>query len=281
MVDHSYRVDGLDVRAARTRFRERCVSPGGMVATALAQAAALGCPTQLLSAIGDDPDGRVLRRSLRALGVGTAKLLLRAETPTTVAVVLVAARGGERRFIVPDRRALERAAPDFDLGAIRRGALLLVDGHFPRQALRAVRRARQVGARVVGDFSRPSPVARRLLPYVDFPIVPSEFADEYTQGDVERALRRLREEFGGTPVVTQGARGGVYLGGERVRRYRARRVAVRDTTGCGDVFHGAFAAGLCRGLELEASIALAARAASVSCTALGATTRLLKTEDLE
>ena len=38
---------------------------------------------------------------------------------------------------------------------------------------------------------------------------------------------------------------------------------MRDTTGAGDVFHGAFAAGLCRGLELVPAIELAARAAAV------------------
>jgi len=67
----------------------------------------------------------------------------------------------------------------------------------------------------------------------------------------------------------------VYLRDGRIRRFRAHRVAVRDTTGAGDAFHGAFAAGLAHGLDLEAAIALAARAAAVCCTALGATSELL------
>ena len=82
--------------------------------------------------------------------------------------------------------------------------------------------------------------------------------------------------YGGNPVVTQGARGGIYLDGNRVRRWSAPRVAVRDTTGCGDVFHGAFAAGLQRGLDVAGSVALAARAASLCCTALGGTAQLLR-----
>ncbi len=275
VVDHVYLVDDIDLRAARTRSTERLVSTGGMACNATIQAARLGCNTQLLTALGDAAEGRSLRRSLARAKVGTRGVLLVPGFPTTVSVVLVAKRGGERRFIVPDRRSIERNAPEFDLGAIGPGCVLLVDGHFSQQAFRAVVRAREVGASVIGDFSLPQPAILKLLPYVDYPIVPLEFAEAYGDGDPHRAMRRLRDGFGGDPVVTTGRSGGLHFRGRRVRRYRAQRVRVRDTTGAGDAFHGAFAAGLAHGFEFEAAIALAARAAAVCCTALGATSRLL------
>ncbi|MEE9607925.1 MAG: PfkB family carbohydrate kinase [Myxococcota bacterium] len=280
VVDHIYLVDRLDLGEPRTRYTARRVAPGGMVTTALTQAARLGCRTRLLSSVGNDPAGRYLRRSLRAAGVGTDRLVLSASQPTTVAVVLVQRRSGQRRFLVPDRRALERRAARFDLDAIDLNAVLLVDGHFPTQALRAVRRARRLGVRVIGDFSRPGPRVRQLLPFVDYPIVPLEFAKAYAAGDPKRALRTLRARYGGTPVVTLGARGGLYLGpAGGVRRYRPHRVAVRDTTGAGDAFHGAFAAALCHDLELEEALDLAARAAAVCCTGIGGTQRLMTREE--
>jgi sulfofructose kinase len=194
--------------------------------------------------------------------------------------VLVDERTGARRFIVADRRGVERRAPKLDLTGIDRGTLLLLDGHFSQQALRAAKRAKARGARVIGDFSRPRRAECELLPYVDFPIVPQEFAAAYGDGDARRALRRLRDRFGGSPVVTQGARGGIYWDGRRIRRYPARRVDVRDTTGAGDAFHGAFAAGLYHGLDLPNAIALAARAAARCCTALGGVSRMLRREDV-
>jgi sulfofructose kinase len=275
VVDHLYVVEALDLAAPRTRSLERLVSTGGMACNAVVQAARLGCNAHLLSVLGDDPDGRLLRRTLTRMGVKTRRIVLSPELPTTIAVVLVAKGGGERRFIVPDRRALERRAPDLDLSLIDRRTLLLVDGHFPRQAKRAVRHAREVGATVIGDFSLPRRAYLELLPHVDFPIVPLEFAEAYGEGDPRRALRMLRERFGGSPVVTLGGKGGLYLRDGRIRRYRAHRVAVRDTTGAGDAFHGAFAAGLYHGTDFEGAIALAARAAAVCCTALGGTSRLL------
>ena len=98
VVDHAYRVEGFDPAEPRTRFTERRVSSGGMIATALAQAAALGCNSHVLSVLGADSEGRFLRGELRAARVKTGRLILSPRLPTTVAVVLVDSRSGERRF---------------------------------------------------------------------------------------------------------------------------------------------------------------------------------------
>jgi len=275
VMDHLYVVDKPDLAGVRTRFTERLVAPGGMVGTAIAQAAQLGCDAHVLSVVGDDADGRLIRKALNTYGVNTRRLLSSRESESTVAVVLVAKRGGERRFIVPDRRALERGVPDFDLHPIRSGCVLMVDGHFPDQALRAVRLAREIGATVVGDFNRPSPAVRRLLPFVDFPIVPQEFVDHFAQGDPRLAIRELAERYGGVPIITLGAKGGLFWEAGRARRYRAERVKVVDTTGAGDVFHGAFATAISREATVRDAIALGVHAASLCCTALGGTGRLL------
>ena len=47
------------------------------------------------------------------------------------------------------------------------------------------------------------------------------------------------------------------------------RVTVVDTTGCGDVFHGAYAAGLAQGLDLADAIRLASAAAALKATQRG------------
>jgi sulfofructose kinase len=280
VIDHLYVVDHLHLAETRLRYGERLVQSGGMIGTALAQAALLGCDAHVLSLHGEDAEGRFVRRALRAAGVKTGRILRSRAAQTTVAVVLVARRGGERRFLVPDRRELERRAPRFDLSLIDERSLLLVDGHFPDQALRAVKRARRLGAKVIADLNRARPGSLALLPYVDYAIVPLEFGARWAGGDPERLLRRLRAATGGTAVVTLGARGGIYLEGERVRRYRARRLPVVDTTGAGDVFHGAFAAGLSFGLALEAALDLAAHAAALNCGALGGMGRLMTRGEL-
>lgn len=269
VVDETYRVDELALAAERTRYHERSVAPGGMMSTALAQAALLGCRTQMLSLVGNDADGRYVLRALRNRGVTTRKVIRSDEFATTVAVVMVDRGTGERRFVVPDRRRVERAASDFDLSGITKKTLLLVDGHFPRQALRAVRRAREVGARVIADFHTPRPGCLALLPHVDYPVLPEAFAAAWGQGSARRTLRVLHDRFGGTPVLTLGARGSIALLGGKLVAIPARRVKPRDTTGAGDAFHGGFAAGLYRGQDVLSALELATRVAAHCCRGLG------------
>ncbi len=282
-VDHTYVVEDLSGASERTRYVERCVGMGGMAATAMAQAARLGCRAHLLTAVGADDEGRLVRRRLREAGVDARGVVTSRDVPTSLAVVLCDRRG-ERRFLTPHRAPLERRVADFDLAPLRGAAALLVDGHFPRQARRAALRARELGVPVVGDFSDPRRDYLRLLPLVDWPIVPEIFVRQWApRTKLDAALRRMRERWGGAPVVTQGARGGLYWdpGAGRVRRYATPRVRVRDSTGAGDAFHGAFAAGLAHGLALPENLARAARAGAVACTALGANGRLATRREWE
>jgi sulfofructose kinase len=281
VVDHLYVVDGLPGASERTRYTRRAISAGGMVSNALAQVARLGCRAELISLVGNDADGRYARRSLRAMGVSTRRLLLSDSFPTTIAVVMIGARDGERRFLTAHRAPFERRVPAFDLAPVRPGRVLLIDGHFPGQAWRAARRARSLGVPVVADFSDPRRDYLRLLPWVDHPVLPRAFVERWAPGDPADALRRLRREFGGAPVITLGARGGIYWHEGKVRSYRSPRVRVRDTTGAGDVFHGAFAAGLALGLALPEIVERAARAGALACTALGATARLASRREWE
>ncbi|UCE87684.1 MAG: hypothetical protein JSU66_08250, partial [Deltaproteobacteria bacterium] len=130
VVDHTLVVDRFDLSDVRLRYTEHMTCGGGMIANALAQAALLGCNTHVVSVIGDDPAGRLVVRDFRRAGVKTGRLIRSREIPTTLCFVLVRRRGGERRFIAPDRRDLERQAPDLDVSVVDARTILLVDGHF-------------------------------------------------------------------------------------------------------------------------------------------------------
>jgi sugar/nucleoside kinase (ribokinase family) len=75
----------------------------------------------------------------------------------------------------------------------------------------------------------------------------------------------------GTTVagVTLGERGSLAWDGERLLETPALPVAVVDTTGAGDVFHGALASCLVQGMALPEALEFAAAAAALACTAPG------------
>ena len=138
--------------------------------------------------------------------------------------------------------------------------------------------ARAEGIPVVADFESPPEGERfaELVALADHPVVSLDFARQWTgrdhPGDATQALWNANRQ---AVVVTCGAEGCWYLGGNdphTPRHQPAMRVAVADTTGCGDVFHGAYAAGLAQGLELADRIRLAAAAAALKATQRGGQT---------
>ena len=87
----------------------------------------------------------------------------------------------------------------------------------------------------------------------------------------ELAAQRLYETYHPELLVlTQGVRGGLLLDGGGMRRYESYPVEVKDTNGCGDIFHGAFIAAKLKNMDNDAACRYASAAAALKCTRLGA-----------
>jgi len=127
---------------------------------------------------------------------------------------------------------------------------------------------------VVADFEHgPGPEADRVLALVDHLIVPLGFARAYTGvREPTEAVRWLAETPRSCTAVTAGERGSWFVTGDapgEVRHQPAFQVEVVDTTGCGDVFHGAYAAAVAWGWPAARSIRFAAATAAIKATAPG------------
>ncbi|MCX7707318.1 MAG: PfkB family carbohydrate kinase, partial [Anaerolineae bacterium] len=168
------------------------------------------------------------------------------------------------------RQPSPEMAPVETLAACR---VLFVDHTVAAFALEVVPLARRLGIPVVADLERVTPEASALLPMVDHLVVGEGFAQQVT-GSAEPAVmvRRLMTPGRTACVVTAGERGCWYAGeetGGEVRHQPALRVLAVDTTGCGDVFHGAYAAMLARGEPLARAVAVATVAAGLKATQPG------------
>src|SRR5581483_2059350 len=96
------------------------------------------------------------------------------------------------------------------------------------------------------------------------------FASEISHtSDVRRSLAELVRMGPRTAVVTLGEEGAIGLAGETVVAQGALPVDVRDTSGSGDVFRGAFAYATLHGWALERALPFANAAAGLSCRHLG------------
>jgi len=86
---------------------------------------------------------------------------------------------------------------------------------------------------------------RRLAQLVDYPVFSRNGLRIATgETDPERGLRRVEAPRAAAVGVTLGEFGSLWRLGGEIHPVPALPVMVRDTTGCGDVFHGAFALAL-------------------------------------
>ena len=152
--------------------------------------------------------------------------------------------------------------------------MLFVD-HVGLEAMtRAARLARDSGIPVVGDFDRRFEAPfDELLALVDHLVVPLAFALGITgAADAAAAVLGLWNDGRSAVVATDGAAGSWYASRElpgRVVHQPAFRVEPVDTNGCGDVFHGCYAALLCEGASVARRVRFAAAAAAMKATRRG------------
>jgi len=151
--------------------------------------------------------------------------------------------------------------------------MVYVDHYGIEGMIRAARIAHAAGATVIGDLERDEwPGFDELLALVDHLIVNQAFALRRTGcADPGTAAQRLGEAGRPTTVVTCGAVGSWWVSAETKKALHqpAFSVPVVDTTGCGDVFHGAYAAALVRGLPVAECVRIASAAGAIKATRPG------------
>jgi len=246
---------------------------GGLTATALVSAARLGAKCVYAGVLGEDADSQFVLAALRREGVNIGHVKRRRGARPIRALVVVDLRG-RTRTVLYEADGVIGADPEWPpVGIIRASRVLFVDRFGTPGMIRAARVAREAGIPVVGDFERAgTPRLRQLLPLVNHLVVSWEFARDTTgMRRPAQAVAGLLRKGQEVVVITCGEQGCWFLqAGQKKAVHRpAFRVKTADTTGCGDVFHGAYAAGLSARLPLEERLAWASAAAALKAQGPG------------
>ena len=256
-------------RDSKIELGEYSKQGGGPVATALCAAAALGIPASYVGKLGDDELGRYILDGLREFGVDCERVVITpGHSPTSFVVV---DRETASRTIFYTRGDLQPLLPrEVDLSVLADAKVLLVDGLQPEAQIAAAESAHERGITVLLDAGSLREGMGELVALADIVIASERFASDLApRGEVEDSLRELAKMGPRVAIVTLGDAGSIGLEGQKLVRQAAHEVDAIDTTGAGDVYHGAFAAALVRGYTLERAMQFASVAAGLSCQALG------------
>lgn len=247
------------------RFRREHGGKGSNQAVAIAR---WGGSPVLISAVGDDTEGRSARGLWDAEDVDHRTVTTVTGAATMAGVIIVDGDGENRIAIAPgalDALTIGEEAQH----RIAAASLLVISLELPLDSAReavAVARAHQVPV-----LLNPAPAAdvpSDLWQSVDL-LVPNQSEAQALLGDIdvgdEDAARALAAASGARVVLTRGALGALVV--ERdgsVQVVAAPVVRAVDTTGAGDTFVGVLAAELVAGTALIDAVAVACAAAAAS-----------------
>jgi sulfofructose kinase len=280
-VDDLVFLDGFPVPDSKIRVVRRERHAGGLTGTALVAASRMGASCAYAGILGPDDLSRFILEGLAAEGI-SVDLVRRVDRAGPFhSTILIDARDKTRTILCDPSAVVPVDPAHLPEEAIVSCGVLFVDHEGLEGMTRAARLARGAGIPVVADLEeRAGALFESLLALVDHPIVPWELAADMTgAADGASAVRRMWElpvdpDSGGRAaiVVTRGVQGSWCMGAEhpgKVFHQPAFRVQTVDTTGCGDVFHGAYAAALREGRPLVERVRFAAAVAALKATRVG------------
>lgn len=242
---------------------------GGMTATALVAASRLGVKAEFWGAVGDDLSGRFIIEELKREGVDTSQVVKVKNGRGPSYLICIDSKTGERYFM-GGNPLNEPCKTIGNLSRLKQAGCLLIDSSRIRNAAKAVRMARKLNIPVVFDTGYFKGENEKLLPFTDYLIAPEFCSARLGAGnDFRKACRILKERGIGTVIITLGKRGLIAYDGISYIRLKAFKVPIVDTTGAGDVFHGAFCCGIIRKFSLRDNLIFASAVAALKCRKLG------------
>lgn len=240
------------------------LSPGGKGANTAVAAARLGADVALLGAVGDDPYGDLLKRSLTESGVDTATLRT-SERPTGIAYITVTPDGENSILVSPGANSSLRPE-DIDLDGAE---IVVLSLEIPLETVEhAVTKAAEAGVRTLLNLSPAAELSKKTLQQLDVLLV-NEHEAAFLLGD-DAELPQLLDLGPKAAVVTLGAKGAAVVTADGVTEVPSPKVEAVDTTGAGDAFAGALAASLAKGEELADAARKAVKVAAITVTRRGA-----------
>lgn len=281
-LDRIYRIEAFPPHPTKVRALEHIEAGGGMAANAAVAIARLGGRSELWSRVGDDNAGSLIRAGLRAEHVDVRYVQSFEGARSSTSAIIVDDEG--ERLIVGQRDAgMPSGTSWLPLERVNEADAVLGDLRWLEGVRAVFVQARKANVPTVLDAdlgAREAVVG--LLKLTDYAIFSApalrEFAPAATDSErLEQVLSHGPKHAG----VTLGAQGYAWREPAGSGRIAAFPVAVTDTTGAGDAFHGTFTLMLAEGHAPAAGARLAAAAAALKCTRLGSRAGLPSRAELE
>jgi sulfofructose kinase len=244
---------------------------GGNVGSALVAAARLGAKCGIIGIVGDDPYGQFCIDDFKRHNIDTSHLIKDAGNKTSFCICLAEISTMGRSFIAKGGTKRQPTDAELDKKYISTTKYLHL-GPIGQPQVQAAIWAREMGITVVDDAGYFNPDTDEHTDLIDV-FVGSEhyYKGLFHNNNYEKNCKAIQKRGPKIVVFTLGAKGCIGLNddGEYFAIPAYKDLSIVDTTGAGDVFHGAFIFGLMQGWDVKKTSQFSSAVSAIKCTRLG------------
>ena len=274
-VDYSGHLLAFPLENSKSELSNLNTSCGGPASTALVTLSRLGIPCSFLGSVSDDIFGLEIVKCLEQEKVDTSQLKITPGQTSQFAFIAITKDTGNRTVFWHRGSAPELLSEEVNIGVFPDARILHLDGLMLNASMEAAMQARDLGMTIVMDGGTLREGSLKLASMVDILIVSETFARAFLASEthIENALYALKELGPSQVAVTLGQNGSIGLNDKGMIHQDAFPVQTIDTTGAGDVYHGAYIYGVLQEWEMGECMRFASASAALKCSAMGAQPR--------
>ena len=254
------------------RLNEIYEAGGGPACNAAYLLGMWGVETYFAGAVGADDYGKKIQKELESARVNTTYLETNYEKGTSLSFILINNANGSRTLFNVSKDYPQLKKYDFT----EEPDIILVDGHEYNATMAALNK--YPNAISVIDAGRPTPEVLEICKRIKHLVCSLSFAEAVTKikadynnpSSLVEMYVTLKKRFPNSNiVVTLEDKGALYSINDQIKVMPGIKTTVVDTTGAGDIFHGAYVYGLACNYNLEKVITYANIAAGLSVSKYG------------
>lgn len=264
-------VDEFPEENKKIRIPNHIECGGGPASNAAYLLAKWGMDTAIVSIIGKDYYGSKIKEDYENIGIDTTYLEERDNHSTASSYIIANKETGTRTILTSKKPPIRKLNQEVNIDA----DVILIDGEHPETAYEVLEK--NPNAISILDAGRVSDDTKFLGKFVTYFVCSKEYAESFTNKEIDindqekliSIYNELKEYFDTNIVITLESNGCFTKIDDSFEIIPSIKVDVVDSTGAGDIFHGAFTYFVANNYSLKDSLRLANITGAISVTRLG------------
>lgn len=264
-------MEGFPIENSKNRVDERVECGGGPASNAAYLLGKWGMNVYFAGSIGKDELGDKIKKEFTSVKVNTKYLMQYKEKKTPSSFIVANKLNGSRTV-------LAYREPDLKLDKLKlnfKPDIILMDGQEYEVSKKILEEYKNSIS--VIDAGRPTKEVIELSKMVTYLVCSKEFAEKVTETEFDFnnlvtlsiIYNKMKEIFKNNIIITLESKGCLYEFEGKIKLMPSIQVKALDSTGAGDIFHGAFVYGIAKKFPLEKVLKISNMAGALSVTRLG------------